>query len=131
MFIDASALCAILLGEPEKREFAIKILRAERPTTSAVAAWETARALIREENLSASQAGDDGNDMLAESGVELVPIGDDHFRLALDAFERFGKGRHPAALNMGDCFAYACAKAARQPLLYKGEDFAQTDIEAA
>jgi ribonuclease VapC len=50
---------------------------------------------------------------------------------ALDAFERFGKGRHPAALNLGDCFAYACARLAGAPLLYKGDDFPQTDIETA
>ncbi|CAN5295645.1 hypothetical protein BH09PSE1_BH09PSE1_29370 [soil metagenome] len=61
----------------------------------------------------------------------MMSIGASEHRLALEAFDRFGKGRHPAALNMGDCFAYACAKSLAVPLLYKGDDFAQTDVEAA
>lgn len=131
MFIDASALCSILLDEPDRLRMELKLAGAESPTTSAIAAWESARAVIREQGVSARQANEDVDDLLSAAGVRIVPILDEHYRLALDAFDRFGKGRHPAALNMGDCFAYACAKAADQPLLYKGEDFARTDIEAA
>ncbi len=65
------------------------------------------------------------------AAIEILPITAEIGDLALDAFDRYGKGRHPARLNMGDCFAYACARHYRQPLLYKGDDFALTDIETA
>jgi ribonuclease VapC len=65
------------------------------------------------------------------AGVRIVEIGDDELARALDAFDRYGKGRHPARLNMGDCFAYACAKTQGVPLLFKGDDFGQTDIAIA
>ena len=64
-------------------------------------------------------------------GTDLVAIPTEAATLALEAFDRYGKGRHPAGLNMGDCFAYACARHFNQPLLYKGDDFPRTDIEAA
>ena len=63
--------------------------------------------------------------------LETVPLSADHARLAIDAFRRFGKGRHPAGLNFGDCFSYALAKATGEPLLFKGDDFSQTDITRA
>ena len=67
---------------------------------------------------------------LALMGIEMIAVPPATARLALDAFERYGKGRHPARLNFGDCFAYACARHFGQPLMFKGSDFAQTDIEA-
>ncbi len=63
--------------------------------------------------------------------LEVVPLSDDQAKLAIEAFRRFGKGRHPAGLNFGDCFSYALAKATGEPLLSKGEDFSQTDIKQA
>lgn len=63
--------------------------------------------------------------------IDQIPLSIDVTSAAIDAFARFGKGRHPAALNMGDCFAYACARVHRVPLLYKGDDFSLTDIERA
>ena len=63
--------------------------------------------------------------------LEVVPLSDDHAKLAIDAFRRFGKGRHPAGLNYGDCFSYALAKATGEPLLFKGDDFSLTDIKRA
>lgn len=69
--------------------------------------------------------------LLKEKKAEIVPIRDETCTIALDAFSRFGKGRHPAALNMGDCFAYACAKELGVPVLFKGDDFSKTDIEVA
>jgi ribonuclease VapC len=131
MFIDASALCAVLLDEPDRASMERMIAGADNPLTSPVAAWETARAVMRDQGVSARQAMEDVDGVLSAAGVRMMPVVADHYRLALDAFERFGKGRHPAALNMGDCFAYACATAADQPLLYKGDDFARTDIEPA
>ena len=68
--------------------------------------------------------------LLSQTQSSVVAVGDAECRLALDAYARFGKGRHPARLNMGDCFAYACARSHGVPLLYKGDDFALTDIEA-
>ena len=70
-------------------------------------------------------------EFLAEFKIEIVAVQPDMTPLALDAFRRYGRGRHPAALNFGDCFAYACAKHHSVPLLYKGDDFAQTDIQSA
>jgi ribonuclease VapC len=69
--------------------------------------------------------------LLASAGSRIVEIGVAEGQLAVEAHARYGKGVHPARLNMGDCFAYACAKVHGVPLLYKGEDFAMTDIEAA
>ena len=68
---------------------------------------------------------------LEEASIEIEPVTEDHARRARDAWRRFGKGNHPAGLNFGDCFAYALAEATREPLLYKGEDFARTDVETA
>ena len=69
--------------------------------------------------------------LLEKAAVELVPVTPEHANAARRAWRRFGKGNHPAGLNFGDCFAYALAKTAGEPLLFKGEDFAQTDIEVA
>ena len=129
MFVDASAFCAILLGEAEAVGLAECIARTDRPITSAIAVWETARALVREQGVEVSQALEDVEALLDRGRIAVVAIGAAEHRLALKAFDRFGKGRHPAALNMGDCFAYACARAQGVPLLYKGEDFSRTDIE--
>ena len=69
--------------------------------------------------------------LLAEVAAEIIPITAEIANAAIDAFDRFGKGRHPSALNMGDCFAYACARDLQVPLLFKGDDFPQTDIAVA
>ena len=76
-------------------------------------------------------AGDDLDALLRRARVELIPVTAEHARAARHAWRRFGKGNHPAGLNFGDCFAYALAAVSGEPLLYKGEDFALTDIEAA
>ncbi len=69
--------------------------------------------------------------LLQNISAEIVPINSKTADAAINAFARFGKGRHPAGLNMGDCFAYACAKELGVPLLFKGDDFAKTDIRVA
>lgn len=69
--------------------------------------------------------------LLAEAGIEIVPLTLELAEVARDAYRRFGRGRHPAGLNCGDCFAYALAKATGEPLLFKGDDFARTDLPAA
>ena len=76
-------------------------------------------------------AGDELDSLLKRARIELVPVTQEHVDVARQAWRRFGKGNHPAALNFGDCFAYALAEVTGEPLLFKGDDFALTDIEAA
>ena len=97
--------------------------------TSPLAMFETVAGLMREKVLARLVAEEHLRAMLAAARIEIVPLTDEIGRAALDAFDRYGKGRgHPAQLNMGDCFAYACAKTLRLPLLYKGDDFSRTDL---
>ena len=131
MFIDASALCAVLLGEHDHAVLDLHIAQTAGALTSPIAVWETVRALIREQGGEVDDALADVERYLALSEVRIVQIPAQAHRLALEAFSRFGKGRHPAALNMGDCFAYACARSYEVPLLFKGADFPQTDIASA
>jgi ribonuclease VapC len=131
MFVDASSLCAILLREPGCLEYAEKIGRAEAPRTSAIAIFETVLGVARMVDGDVTLARRDVDDFVAAAGIEIVGIGEAELARALDAFDRFGKGRHPARLNMGDCFAYACARTHGVPLLFKGDDFGRTDIAAA
>jgi ribonuclease VapC len=131
MFVDASALCAILLGEPDRKNFEERLAAARGATTSAIAIWETVRSLVRGKGMSVADARLEVEAYLALAEIRVIAIGEPEAGLALDAFARFGKGVHPAKLNMGDCFAYACARANGAPLLYKGDDFALTDIEPA
>ena len=104
--------------------------RAESVTTSAVAVYEAVLGLARAQSISTSDAETAVGDLLSHARAEIIPITAEIGRGAIGAFERFGRGRHPARLNMGDCFAYACARALDVPLLFKGDDFALTDIAA-
>jgi ribonuclease VapC len=131
MFIDASAWVAIILREPEREQFRIALADAEVVLTSPMAIWETVRAVTRENRDPVEVVSTRLMALLASVGARIVEIGVPEGQLAVEAHARFGKGVHPARLNMGDCFAYACAKVHGVPLLYKGEDFALTDIEAA
>jgi ribonuclease VapC len=129
MFIDASALLAILRQEPEADRLADAIEAASDCCTSPLAVFETVAGLMRERKVPKAVAEEHLRAVLTTARIEVVPITDEIGRLAIDAFDRYGKGRgHPAQLNMGDCFAYACAKALRLPLLYKGDDFRRTDL---
>jgi ribonuclease VapC len=131
MMIDASALCAILLREPEAADLAEIIAKTEAPFTSPVAIYETIVALMRVNAWSAEEAESRVRRLLKTGSVDVCTITENTSSIAASAFDRFGKGRHPAALNLGDCFAYACAKANDAPLLYKGGDFAKTDVQRA
>lgn len=131
MFVDASALCAVLLREMDGLIYAERIRAAPRPRTSAVAVFETTLAVARTMGGDVAVARRDVDEFLALAGVELIAIGEPELARALDAFDRYGKGRHPARLNMGDCFAYGCAKTQGAPLLYKGDDFVLTDVAVA
>jgi ribonuclease VapC len=129
MFVDASALVAILLAETGADRLTDRLLAADRRLTSPIAIYETVLAVMRESRLSRTVAEQNVRELMADTRIEVVPITAEMGRIALDAFDRYGKGRgHPAQLNMGDCFSYAAAHVLAVPLLYKGEDFATTEL---
>ncbi|HEX9609869.1 MAG TPA: type II toxin-antitoxin system VapC family toxin [Candidatus Limnocylindria bacterium] len=119
---------AIALDEPEREAFVAKINAAD---TVAVAAPTLAEAGI----VLSSRIGEDAGELLAEllaaSDAVVIEFGPAHWQEAVSAWWRFGKSRHPAGLNLGDCLAYATARVADEPLLAKGDDFPQTDIRLA
>ncbi len=131
MFADASALTAMLVDERDAAELLARVQRYSHRVTSPLAVWEATLAVARVLGLEIKAAEAAVEEFLALSGIIVAPVPAETRGLAIDAFQRFGKGRHPAALKFGDCFAYACAKQANLPLLYKGDDFPQTDIETA
>jgi ribonuclease VapC len=131
MFLDASAITAILAREDEASSLAARLGQAINVYTSPIAIYEATVGLARIANASLPSTQAVLDRFLDEVGAEIVPIDADVGRRAVAAFERFGKGRHPAALNMGDCFAYACAQRLQVPLLFKGVDFPLTDIAVA
>ncbi|MCP1560945.1 UNVERIFIED_ORG: ribonuclease VapC [Methylobacterium sp. SuP10 SLI 274] len=129
MFVDASALIAIITEEPEGRALSERLEAADVPITSPVAVYEAALGIARKKQGGLKAARADVAMLLDLARIGLVPITPEDGERALDAFERYGKGTgHPARLNMGDCFAYAVAQNHGVPLLYKGEDFALTDL---
>jgi ribonuclease VapC len=131
MLIDASALCAILAREPDAADLLTQLLGSDRRTTSPTAVWECAIASSRilQQSPQASHAMTTA--FLTRYEIEIVPVPPEAGALAVEAYARFGKGRHRASLNFGDCFAYACARHYGVKLLYKGDDFALTDIGSA
>ena len=128
MIIDTSAILAVLFGEPDAGRYERAIAGALHCRMSVANFLETAIVL---ESRSGSAGGDELDLFLDRAPVELVPVTADHAQAARRAWQRFGRGNHPAELNFGDCFAYALAEAAGEPLLFKGRDFALTDIEPA
>ena len=128
MIIDSSAILAILLREPDAGRFEDAIADAWPRRMTAVALLEATMVV---EGRGGTEAGDDLDALLKRTRVEFVPVTQEQAHVARQAWRRFGKGNHPAALNFGDCFAYALAELTGEPLLFKGEDFALTDIEAA
>lgn len=127
MVLDTSALLAILQDEPERRAFNEAIESADSKELSAANFVETS--IVVEARYGAEGLRD--LDLLIErAGIELVPVDAGQARIACRAFSRFGKGRHRAGLNFGDCFAYALAMARSEPLLFKGDDFLHTDVAA-
>jgi ribonuclease VapC len=131
IFADASALIAIIAGEPEADRLA-DLLESERlRLCSALSVWETVAGLCHTYRFSVLAARTHVGRFLATGNFQFVVIGERELDLAVGAYAQYGKGRHPAALNMGDCYAYACAKANRAKLLFKGVDFTKTDITVA
>jgi ribonuclease VapC len=126
MVIDTSAILAILQDEPERRRFSEALEGADIHSLSAASFVETS--MIIE-----SRYGSDGmRDLdlfIAKAALVLQPVDAEQAHIARQAFRQFGKGRHPAGLNFGDCFSYALARYTAEPLLFKGQDFSRTDIE--
>ena len=128
MIVDSSAVLAILFGEPDARRHAAAITAAH-PCRMSVA--NVLEASIAVERRGGETAAHELDALLELAEIELVPVTVEHLEAARRAWRRFGKGNHPAGLNFGDCFAYALARTTGEPLLFKGGDFAQTDIEPA
>jgi ribonuclease VapC len=126
MVLDTSAVLAILQNEPERRKFNEAIDAAETRSLSTASFVECS--MIVE-----SRYGADGvrdlDLLIAKAQISLAPVDEEQANLARRAFRKFGKGRHPAGLNFGDCFSYALSKALQEPLLFKGNDFSQTDVD--
>ncbi len=127
--VDSSALVAIMRGEPEAGRFLETIATADALLLSSVNYLETSMVLAGPKGEAAVWHPLEA--FLARANIVVAPFDQEQARAAREAFLRFGKGRHPAALNFGDCAAYALAKARRAPLLFKGEDFPKTDIAPA
>ncbi len=127
MFIDASAIVAMLVDEPEAASLRSRVKGAAVVVVSPIAVYEATLAITRIKACPVASASRVVAEFVDLSGAEIMPIDEEIGEAAVDAFNRFGKGRHPAALNMGDCFAYACARSRAMPLLCKGDDFARTD----
>src|SRR5215471_11784590 len=125
MVIDTSALAAIFFNEPERGKFLSAIISASSRLVSAAIVLETGMTV---ESRLGDAAGRELDLFLLRGNFQIIPFDAEQSELARSAWRRFGKGRHPAALNFGDCFAYALAKWSGEPLLAKGTDFAATDI---
>ncbi len=126
--VDSSALMVILLQEAEAERFAACLGAASGPIMSAVS-------LLEASMVATGRLGEGGvlklQQLIETFSIRIMPFDADQAAHAINAFRRFGKGRHPAALNMGDCASYALAASHALPLLYKGDDFASTDMPAA
>ncbi len=127
MVIDSSALIAILLGEPEAEALARAIVRDPVRLISTFSALETGIVI---EVRKGEAGGREFDLLLHRARIEIVPMNVEQYEIAREAWRIYGKGRHPAGLNIGDCCSYALAKYSGEPLLFKGEDFSKTDVLA-
>lgn len=131
MFVDASAIVAMMTNESDAAALSARLAAAWSPTTSPMALWEAAVAYARIARLPPNAALREVQAYIHPLGITVLAIEEDLAAEAVDAYQRFGKGRHPAGLNFGDCFAYAAARRLGVPILHKGDDFTLTDIEMA
>ena len=128
MIVDTSAIVAVLGNEPEGASFENVIADASARRISAASYVEAAVVIDRRHDPVFSRKLDD---LLRDAQITMEPVSIHQARLAREAYRDFGKGRHTAGLNLGDCFAYALAKDKGEPLLFKGDDFRRTDVEVA
>jgi ribonuclease VapC len=127
MVLDSSAVLAILFDEPRRRAFTIAI---ELDPVRLISAANMLESALVAEARRGEAAGRELDLLLHRADVQVVPVDSQQVEIARSAWRRYGKGRHPAALNFGDCFAYALAAASGERLLFAGEDFTGTDIPA-
>jgi ribonuclease VapC len=128
VIVDSSAILAILLEEPEGHLLDVAILKRDDPRMSAAGLLEASMIL---QSRRGTDSVRDLDLLIARFKIQIVPFTESQARIARRAFERYGKGQHPAQLNFGDCMAYALAKETGEELLFKGTDFGQTDIAVA
>jgi ribonuclease VapC len=126
MVIDTSALMAIFFGEPERQKFLTAITNAESRLISAATVLEAGIVL---EGRQGEAAGREFDLFIIRANLQIVPVDTDQAELARSAWRKYGKGRHPAGLNFGDCFSYALAKSTGESILAKGADFSLTDVK--
>lgn len=128
MVVDSSALVAILREEPGHELLLLKAFSTDRTVVGAPIAFETAMVLSGRWHRDARPIV---HGLLSSIRAEIVPFNEEHYDAAVSAFLRYGKGRHPARLNFGDCMSYAFARVIGLPLLYTGDDFSKTDVQSA
>ncbi len=128
MIIDSSALIAVVNREIDAERYEEAMLTAPNCRMSVANILETSMVV---ESRGGAAAGHEFDVVLARAGIEPVPVTVEQVEAARQAWRRYGKGNHSAALNFGDCFAYALASVTGEPLLFKGDDFSETDIAAA
>lgn len=131
MFVDASALVSILLEEEDFPIFAACLEKSTGSQITPFVMMEAGLALLREKPVSSEDAYTDIDDVLRIFKIQKADLTPEMILAAIKAYERYGKGRHPARLNMGDCLSYGAARVLGVPMLYKGDDFAKTDIPSA
>jgi len=125
VIVDSSALVAIVLKEPGWEDLLARIAEASAVAIGAPTLAETGAVLTARLGTQAPRLL---RALIDEGDIDVVPFVEEHARAAMDAFSRYGKGRHPAGLNFGDCLTYAVAKLSGEPLLYVGNDFSKTDL---
>ena len=128
MTLDSSAIIAILFAEPGYLDLVDRILEADHVRVGAPTLVESGLVFAGRKG---ARSAESVEGLIRELAVTVVPFGEPEWRVAMDAFRRFGRGRHAAALNYGDCLAYATAQTARDTLLFVGDDFSKTDITPA
>ena len=129
MIVDTSAIIAVLFGEVDARKYARAIADADSCRMSAAATLVEASIVVDAQTK--NSGGRQLDAFIRRAGIAIEPFTEEQAQIARQAYADFGKGRHPAGLNYGDCFSYALAKTTGEPLLFKGADFPKTDIDAA
>ena len=128
MVIDTSAVIAILWEEPEAQELRVKIASDTIRLMAAPSVLETTMVLVPRKGEKALEYLDQ---VFTTAEINIISFNNEHYKTAREAWLQYGRGRHPASLNFGDCFSYALAKYTQQPLLFKGYDFSKTDLPRA
>ena len=131
MVVDPSVIVAIFLQESDADDFSIRLRRGDVRRMSTASLFEAGIVLDQRAGLEPDEPVDELFALLQRVRIELVPFTENHAQIARVAYRRYGKGRHPAGLNFGDCISYALAKSLDEPLLFKGTDFSLTDIRVA